>query len=259
MFDEIKEKTIPTVNIRDLGLLSISARPIYDSTSANTTLIELFAGYALKEKVSTSVQGLVIRTLEPYLDLKKGLGTKRHILPEKWDEPIPNVPENKPERFLGEDLNSNEWRQDYWEYDTIQEFKGELSVYTTNHFIDNKDRDPKKINTWKKQLKDAPQKCYMITGIQIMSESKPMVDFIKIQKKHIKTIDMISTETIWAQPNRFYELRTPIIFNPDMDIIFSFTPDKDWSDISSNGMSTNTDNIMIHGWVCEPLGKTVFG
>jgi hypothetical protein len=131
---------------------------------------------------------------------------------------------------------------------------GELSVYTTNHFIDNKNRDPKKIETWKTKLKDAPQKCYMITGIQIMNEDKPMADFIKIQKKHTKTIDIVSTETIWAQPNKFYEFRTPIIFNPDMDIIFSFAPNMKWNDFA-----TEIDRIHIHGWVCEPLGKTMMG
>jgi hypothetical protein len=242
-------------DIKDLGLLSLSARPLYDLPKVDSILLQLFAEYAIKENVSTSVQGLVIRTLEPFLDLKKGLGTKRHILPEKWGEPLPDVPENEPERFLGDDLQSNEWKQEYWTYDDDeQEFNGELSVYTTNHFIDNKDRDPKKIETWKTKVKDAPQKCYMISGIQIMSDYKPMVDFIKIQKKHTKTIDIVSTETIWAQPNKFYEFRTPIVFNPDMDIVFSFTPDT-----KLNDLGTEIDRIHIHGWICEPIGKEIMG
>jgi hypothetical protein len=241
-------------DIKDLGLLSLSARPLYGIPEADSILLQLFAEYAIKENISTSVQGLVIRTLEPYLDLKKGLGTKRHILPEKWGEPMADIPENEPERFLGADLKSNEWKQEYWTFDNEQEFQGELSIYTTNHFIDNKNRDPEKIETWKTKLKDAPQKCYMITGIQIMSEDKPIVDFIKIQKKHTKTIDFVSTETIWAQPNKFYEFRTPIVFNPDMDIIFQFTPDKSYKDFA-----TEIDKIHIHGWVCEPIGKEVMG
>lgn len=252
MFDEIK--TIPTANIRDLGLLSISSRPIYNIPEVDTTLLELFAGQALKEMVSTSVQGLVIRTLEPYLDLKKGLGTKRHVLPKKWDDPWPDISENEPERFLGEDLKSNEWIQDYNDYNYEQEFKGEISVYTTNHFIDNKNRDPKKSDTWKLKLDNAPQQCYMITGIQIMSDHKPTVDFIKIQKKHTKTIDIVSTETIWAQPNRLYEFRTPIVFNPDIDIIFSFIPDK-----TLEYIQPRRDMIHIHGYVCEPIGMRVMG
>ncbi len=249
---EIFEK----VRLKDLGLISLPKRPILDSPHIDDSFMKTLVAMTMKEQ-HYSVEGLVVRTLEPYLDLKKGLGTRRHILPEKWDDPLPDVPENEPERFLGEDLKSNTWIQDYMEYDCEQEYEGEISVYTTNHFIKNKEYNPKKdrFEHLTKKLDSAPNKCYMITGIQIMSDYKPMVDFIKIQKKYMKTIDMVSTETIWAQPNKFYEFRTPIIFNPDIEIVFSFTPNKSFE----NWISTHKDNIMIHGWVCEPLGKTMMG
>jgi hypothetical protein len=253
--DELNE-IINNIRLGDLGLISLAKRPILDSPHIDDIFLKILISQALKENVSTSVQGLVIRTLEPYLDLKKGLGTKRFVLPEKWDDPIPDIPENEPERFLGEDLESNEWRQEYWTYDDEQEFQGELSVYTTNHFIDNKDFDFKKdkFGSDKIKLKDAPLKCYMITGIQIMSDYKPIVDFIKIWKKQMKIIDIVSTETIWAQPNKFYEFRTPIVFNPDMDIVFCFTPNMKWDDFA-----TLSDRIHIHGWICEPIGKEIMG
>lgn len=251
--DEINEM-INNVRLRDLGLLSISRRPIHDNPETDTLFLKILIAMTMKEQYY-SVPGLVVRTLEPYLDLKKGLGTKRWVLPKKWDDPLPDVPENEPERFLGKDLEYNYWIQDYETYDHEQEFNGELSVYTTNHFIDGKDTDLTKTKDHRKKLDNAPTKCYLITGVQIMSDYKPTVDFIKICKKHTKTIDIVSTETIWAQPNRLYEFRTPIIFNPDMDIIFQFTHNKTWAD----HIGWKKDNIMIHGWVCEPLGKTVMG
>jgi hypothetical protein len=244
------------VRLKDLGLISLPKRAILDSPHTDDLFMKTLVAMTMKEQ-HYSVPGLVVRTFEPYLDLKKGLGTKRHILPEKWDGPLPNVPENEPERFLGDDLRSNEWKQEYWTYDDEQAYKGEISVYTTNHFIENKEFNPEKdrYEHMTKKLDNAPIKSYMITGIQIMSDDKPTADFIKIQKKYMKTIDMVSTETIWAQPNKFYEFRTPIIFNPDIEIVFGFTPDKSFE----NYISVRKDNIMIHGWVCEPLGKTMMG
>ena len=240
-----------TMRIKDIGLQSLSRRSIHDNDKTDEFFMKYFASFSSLE-LDCAISMITIRTLEPYLDLKKGLGTKRIILPEKRDDPIPDIPE----RFLGEDLQSNNWIQDYNTYNYEQEFNGEISVYTTNHFIRNKEYNPTKDKyEWNnKELDNAPEKCYMIMGVQIMSDHKPMVDFIKIQKKQTKTIEMVSTETIWAQPNRLYEFRTPIIYNPDIDIVFQFTPNKKLEDIIER-----KDNIMFHGWIAEPLGKTVMG
>jgi hypothetical protein len=114
-----------------------------------------------------------------------------------------------------------------------------MTIYTTNKDVDN------------------TLKVYCFYGIRGTGrgpgDTASVLDISSIQfdRSNSKTIDIWQVEQIDTVPDRVGYARTPILFRKGDNASIKFRP--------KNGISGNTDNLILLGKVAESLGKLVNG